>query len=198
MGSDMNKEHEELCVAKYGAAYFVAVQFTLEAEGLLSDHPHDAGGLTKYGITKPFLTAYMGRQATDLDIECLDITTALDAYHKLCWKGFNLDKLPLAIGGFLFDCVVNHGRFDEHLQKHLGLKPDGVYGPKTIRAIQGECADKGDERFLEELADMRHLYYAKLVQADRSQGDFIVGWTNRCLSAKRYYYAHARHARTRV
>jgi lysozyme family protein len=86
-----------------------AVDFTLRKEGVLSDDKNDHGGVTKYGITIPFLTDFLGRPATKADILSLTAAGAVEIYHELLWVRAGIGKLPAEIAGVAFDFAVNSG-----------------------------------------------------------------------------------------
>jgi lysozyme family protein len=84
-----------------------AVDFTLRKEGVLSDDKNDHGGVTKYGITIPFLTDFLGRPATKADILALTAAGAVEIYHEMLWVRAGIGKLPAEIAGAAFDFAVN-------------------------------------------------------------------------------------------
>jgi lysozyme family protein len=188
----MDKETSQLLELKYGKAYVEAVSFTLLREGGKSNNPKDKGGLTNFGITKPFLTEYLGRPARNEDIEALDAFTAIDAYYALVWKKFRLGDLHPAVAGCLFDWFVTSGGADEQIQRWLNLKADGVFGPKTITAIKSVTQGLTPEGVVLQICRLRQLYYVRLCKNDPSQLAFLAGWINRTHLAEDIYYARAR------
>lgn len=108
----------------------IAVNLTLKKEGILSDHPNDAGGLTKYGISK---AAY-----PDLDIASLTKEQAIAIYKRDYWTKAQCDELPYPLDVLLFDTAVNHGvkKAIKILQESVGVEADGVMGQKTRAAAR--------------------------------------------------------------
>lgn len=108
----------------------LAVNLTLKKEGILSDHKDDAGGLTKYGISK---AAY-----PTLDIANLTQEQAVAIYKRDYWDQAQCDELPYPLDVMLFDTAVNHGvtKAIKILQESLGVVADGVMGQKTRAAAR--------------------------------------------------------------
>ena len=108
----------------------LAVNLTLAKEGVLSDHPDDTGGLTKYGISQ---TAY-----PNLDICALTQDDAIAIYKRDYWDKTKCEQLPYPLDVLTFDASVNHGTKPavQILQRALGVTDDGIIGPKTIEAAR--------------------------------------------------------------
>lgn len=108
----------------------LAVNLTLKKEGILSDHKDDAGGLTKYGISK---AAYPG-----LDIANLSKEDAIKIYKRDYWDKAQCLELPYPLDVMVFDTAVNHGviKAVKILQESLGLKADGIVGQQTRAAAR--------------------------------------------------------------
>lgn len=110
-----------------------AVEFVLDEEGGYVDDPRDAGGETKYGISK--------RAYPDLDIKALTRDQAILIYQRDYWD--NLPTLPDRLALVVFDFAVNSGihRAVKTLQVSLGVIPDGVFGPISRRAMKKHSED---------------------------------------------------------
>lgn len=108
----------------------MAVNLTLEKEGILSDHKDDAGRLTKYGISQ---AAYPG-----LDIANLSKDDAIKIYKRDYWDKAQCLELPYPLDVMVFDTAVNHGvtKAVKILQESLGLKADGIIGQQTRAAAR--------------------------------------------------------------
>ena len=101
-------------------------------EGSYSFHPRDPGGETNHGVTKRVAVAsgYTG------SMKDLPLDTAKAIYRKNYWDSVNADKLPEDVRFNVFDGAVNSGvsQSAKWLQRAVGVKDDGVIGPKTIAA----------------------------------------------------------------
>jgi len=145
----------------------------LKWEGGYINDIDDAGGETKYGITK--------RQYPNIDIKNLTKDQAIEIYHNDYWKPY-LDQIcSYKIAGRLFDLSINmgHKRPNKMLQtavNKLGgnLSIDGDIGLKSIAGINACDADKLYDVFYD-LAKIRYKRIANI----RNNKKFLRGWMNR-------------------
>lgn len=147
-------------------------KIVLHHEGYISDDPSDPGGLTKYGISK--------RAFPNVDIANLTLEQAKEIYRIEYWDKLRCDKLPESLRLIVFDCSVNQGvyRATRFLQKCIGVKADGVFGPKTLAALQGIS----EIQFINDYANYRIGSYQSLPHWDR----FSKGWSRRLLSVSMF------------
>lgn len=143
-----------------------AVALVLKHEGGYVNDPHDAGGETNWGISK--------RSYPTLDIRGLTREQASDIYRRDFWEPLYCDAIPYGLAVQVFDHGVNAGRSSAArlLQRTLGLKEDGVFGPVTLAAAKasGRAAVKGYAR-------RRIDYYQSLDKYDR----YAASWVDRTL-----------------
>ena len=111
-----------------------ALAVTLRYEGGYVNDPRDAGGETRFGISKT--------QYPDVDIRNLTKERAAEIYREDYWLKYRCDQLPAPLGALLFDSVVNHSPNNpiRWLQTAVGVAADGVIGPRTIAAANA-CRD---------------------------------------------------------
>ena len=146
------------------------IERTLRHEGGYSNDPLDAGGETKYGISK--------RAFPGLDIKNLTLEQATDIYKEKYYDALGIGTvLSKRIRWKVFDIAVNCGTFVARamLQIVLGLAPDGKVGPNTLRAANAVPEDF----ILEQLSKIQSLYYAGIANRNPSQNRFLKGWLNR-------------------
>lgn len=107
-----------------------AIEFTLLYEGGYVDDPADAGGETKYGISKA--------QYPNVDIKNLTLDQAKEIYHRDYWLKFHCDKMPWPLALVMFDSFVQFNPLNpiRWLQRALIIKDDGVLGPRTIESAK--------------------------------------------------------------
>jgi lysozyme family protein len=162
---------------RYGKAFVAALEQTLNFEGGWADHPNDRGGLTYMGITSQTLSRYNSVTGQDLYMNELTPEIVADIYHELFWKFYRIYQIPgKVLPGFLFDFCVHSGGFAiKSMQRHIGTKPDGILGPKTLGVIN----QWPHQTLTKHLARRRMKFLCRLVQRDPSQAAFIVGWWNR-------------------
>lgn len=155
-----------------------AFKKTLGLEGGYVNDPLDAGGETKYGISK--------RAHPDIDIKNLTIEQAKEIYREKYWNPLKLDEVqnPL-ISEEIFDTAVNMGkgaaaRIAQQALNFLGegLTEDGVIGTYTINAIN-RWAKKDEAALFICLNGFQFIRYAHIIQKMPDKIRFSRGWTKR-------------------
>lgn len=144
-----------------------AVTHVIEREGGYVNDPRDPGGETKYGISK--------RAYPNLDIASLTLRDAQQIYKTDYWDPIRGDELHDRVAFVVFDCAVNQGvsRAVKLLQRTVGVKEDGVFGPVTLSAAKVQSWSGFVERFQAE----RILHYASLP----TWPTFGRGWCRRAI-----------------
>ena len=147
------------------------IEKVLEHEGGYVDDPTDAGGETKYGISK--------RAYPDEAIKELTIERAKELYKRDYWDRYRTADLPDRLRHIYVDMCINMGggRAIKILQEACNSKNatkidiDGGIGPATIKAASSV------EPF--RLRAYRVMFYAELVMKKPEQERFWVGWFRR-------------------
>jgi len=137
----------------------------LPLEGGYVNDPQDAGGETKYGISKH---AY-----PDVDIANLTIDQALAIYKRDFWDKIHGDELPLVIANQLLDFAVNAG-LQTSIRKGqdaLGVADDGHWGSVT----QAAMASATPGPFTAKFAALKIRHYTRLTGFAHDGS----GWMNR-------------------
>lgn len=143
-----------------------------------TNDPDDRGGPTKWGITIGRWSDYIGREATELDVQLI---TELQARTFYLLEYVNRPHFDMIENEFLrelvVDCGVNHGvtRAAKWLQRAVGARQDGKVGPRTLEAVNSARV----ERTYLRIAAYRVKFYGQIVRRDRTQAKFIGGWNNR-------------------
>lgn len=121
--------------------YDDAFEALIGHEGDYVNHPADPGGETKFGITK--------RQYPDVDIKNLTLQQAKDIYYNDYWHKAKCPLLPERLRFDVFDTAVNAGPTVaiRLLQRAVGEKEDGQWGPKTAAAVAGADVAQTDRLF---------------------------------------------------
>lgn len=177
--------------ATYSPTFNASVQHTLVDEGVLSDNPNDSGGVTKFGITIPFLTDYLGRPATAADIKGLKRDTAIDAYYKVLWVASGVVNLPAELAPAVFDFAVHSGkdRAVKTLQGVVGAEVDGDLGPQTVGKITPLTNDAKKLRKLRnDYVIARGIFLMNDVQARPKDVAFVEGWFKRVVGQLDFAY----------
>lgn len=149
-------------------------------EGGFGDDPRDSGNWTggavgvgqcngtKFGISAAAFPT--------LDIRTLTLDAAEGIYQTRYWQPAGCDQVEPGIAFLLFDAAVNNGvsRAVMFVQEAVGVSADGVFGPQTLRAVQGAIA-----------SDRRHVYRCAIARRIKFMADlpswpvFGGGWAMR-------------------
>ena len=150
--------------------YTDIIKATIQREGGYNNIEGDAGGETKFGITK--------KSYPTLDIANLTEEQAIEIYRKDFIEKVNLHFLTNEkIFAKVFDVGVNMNpaRAIRFLQEVVGAKVDGVLGAETAN-----LANSSDEKLvIDGVRKLQILHYAKRVTNDQTQAKFMLGWVNR-------------------
>lgn len=144
----------------------------------------DSGGRTYAGIAENYHPDWEGWEIIDRgDLDNPVLTKLVKEFYKTrFWdkmRGDEIEKQEIAES--IFDFGVNAGmRTSVKLaQTVVGVLPDGVIGPKTLDALNS--AD--GEQFILKFALAKIARYAAIVNRNRSQSKFLLGWINRTLKS---------------
>ena len=144
-------------------------------EGGYSDHDQDPGGKTMYGITQATLKKWRKSNPGDMDVRKLTKQEAEKIYHQWYWLPVKGDELPDGGDFAVFDMAVNAGpeRAIKTLQRAVGVRDDGILGPRTLAAVR--AADK--KALIAQFNALRLNHMKRL----RHWPTFKNGWTRRVL-----------------
>lgn len=142
----------------------------------------DRGGLTYAGISRNYHPHWPGWHHIDgNDLDNAELTLLVrDFYRENYWDRIKGDQIKeQEVAESLFDFAVNAGyRTAAKLaQLVVGATPDGIIGPKTLEKLNTIDAESFRVRYT--LAKVAR--YAEIVNKDRSQSKFLLGWINRTL-----------------
>lgn len=155
-----------------------AVARVLKREGGYVNHAHDRGAATNYGITQRVYTMWRNDYGLGyMDVRNISRSEAKAIYLERYWRPACCDALPPAVRDIHFDAAVNHGvkRAALLLQEAAQVDQDGHIGPQTIGACEAMAPTFLRARYIA----ARYRFYGEIVNRDRSQLVFIVGWLNR-------------------
>lgn len=153
---------------------------TLESKRV-TDDPDDRGGLTKYGISQ--------RQYPDLDIANLSEADAYTLFEDDFWRKYRIGEIEnqgIANQVFLLFIHMNPLHAAMIAQAAINacgrgivtVKPDGVMGTLTIRALNSLADGWLSNRIRIETIH----YYFQLTEHDKSQLKYFRGWVRRALA----------------
>lgn len=174
-------------------AHFNAVYDSLRKwEGNYSNIPHDRGKETYGGITRRYNPDWYGWKY--IDLEKSKYGGSINRHHRVdnaelwvkdfyldLWvkQGFNkIENFHLAY--YLFDTRVNHNSSPRLINRVLiDMGYNRVEIRKNKEWIGNWINGLDSEEFISKLSHERMKLYHWLVRKDKSQKDFLEGWTKR-------------------
>lgn len=114
----------------------LAFRELLVHEGGFVDHPKDPGGMTNLGVTRDTYEAWVGYPVSERIMRELTPGKVRALYKARYWDVVRGDELPAGLDLCVFDFAVNAGpaRAVRYLQRLVGVRDDGIAGPKTVAA----------------------------------------------------------------
>ena len=154
----------------------------LQLEGGYTNHPDDLGGPTVKGVTLKTYKAYCGQEKTIKDLQNMSYGTWESIMKDLYWDKCLADEIEnQSVAEIVVDWCVNSGMIGlRKVQELVGAKPDGIAGPKTLKAING--AEQSE--LFERVMNARKQFYVNIVKRNTRQKVFMNGWMNRLLMFK--------------
>lgn len=144
----------------------------LADEGGYVNDSNDAGGETKYGISK--------RAYPNEDIASLTEDRARFLYRRDYWDRFKGDAIISAekASAIMSACVnFGVGAGVKLVQIAIGSKQDGIMGSNTIRQVN----DMDPDKFLAMFSLAMIARYTEICKRKPSQMKFLIGWIARAL-----------------
>ncbi len=160
-----------------------------------TNHPHDSGGPTKFGITQGALSEYLQRPALAAEVEALNATQAREFYY---WRQVHKPKFdallsisePVAAELIDTGTLTGTSRATMFLQRSLNafnlrgahyqdIPVDGDAGAKTREALRAYLAHRGAEGEKVLVAALNALLGEFLIDlAEKRPKDetFVYGW----------------------
>ena len=156
-------------------------------EGGYSNHSADRGGATNKGITQQTYDTYrINKGLNRQPVVSLSGDELWEIYHNGYWKPIHGDELPQATSAVLFDSAVNSGprQAIKWLQRVVGAKDDGVFGPATLKSVNEFVERNGDKHLAREIIALREQFIYEIIERNVSQAVFERGWLNRLASLR--------------
>lgn len=164
-----------------------AMKFVAKWEGGKVDDKNDRGGRTAYGVTQATYNAFRAKRGLpDKDVWDIPQEDVDAIYWEMFWKPAKCDILPDPLDLVVFDSAVQHGpaRAVKWLQAALGLSADGIFGPKSVQALQEEIGAGMTDALVAAFIATREQFYKDIIARDSSQLKFQRGWGNRMAALK--------------
>ena len=162
----------------------------IEREGGYVDHPNDAGGCTKFGITRATLQAHRGRDTACADVRALHEAEAVAIYraryveHRRLkleqWPYRKLAEVTLDAAVMWSDGPERAARWAQEAINAMRpaatpIATDGWAGPATLAAMV-LCDQR---QLVAYVIGARCRAHAEQVRRAPSQAAFIAGWISR-------------------
>jgi lysozyme family protein len=140
----------------------------------------DKGGLTMCGVTFSTYATYcnkVGKTAKESGLKTLSYNDWYTILHTMFWNRWKADQITnQAIANILVDWYWISGiNGVKRPQRILGVKDDGIVGPKTVAAVN--AADP--QVLFDKLKADRFAHFKEIVAKTPSQQQFYNGWVNR-------------------
>ena len=149
----------------------------------LTNVPGDRGGQTYAGIARRMNPNWAGWGAIDRG-EIPATQMVRDFYRLGWWEPIMGDQIAdQRVAESIFDFGVNTSAYGRPAvavklaQIVAGVTPDGSFGPRTLAAVNA----MDGALFVARYTVAKIARYRDIVQADRSQGKFLLGWVSRAL-----------------
>lgn len=120
------------------AAFERALLFVLAVEGGASNHVADPGGLTMNGVTQATYDRYRERASlVRRPVTSIEDVEVREIYRDF-WNESHAAELAWPMSLLQLDAAINHGPRGaiRILQRTLGVREDGIFGPVTRAAAQ--------------------------------------------------------------
>ena len=156
--------------------YAKCLNAVLVFEGGFVNHPKDPGGRTNKGITQYVYNSWRKSKGLPTrDVKDIPMSEVTLIYKANYWDMIKGDELPSGLDLALFDFAVNSGvyRAIRFIQGIVGVRPDGVMGPITLKAIK-----ESDKDLVLAICNER----MKFLKGLSTWHYFGKGWTNRVAS----------------
>lgn len=147
--------------------------FILFWEGGFVDDPHDKGGATNKGVTIGTFRQYFGKCQTVQDLKNITDAQWLYIFKQGFWDRWQADRIgSQSIANLVVDWLYNSGSHGiTKVQAILGVKVDGIVGPKTLDALNS----KDRLVLFNQIHEAREKFYRGLSGFPR----YGKGWLNR-------------------
>lgn len=151
-----------------------------KALGIAND-PADSGGATMVGVTIGTYCDYCKRKRLPIPSESTLSTLSYSEWNEILktmfWDRWQADQIAdQRVAEMLVDWVWTSGSYGITIpQRLLGVKPDGIVGPKTLDAVN--LRDSAE--LFESLKRERIAYTNRICQSRPANAKFRSGWLRR-------------------
>lgn len=153
------------------------IPFILKWEGGFVNDPYDTGGATNKGVTLGTFRAVYGAEKTAEDLKRLTDSQWQHIIRSRYWSVMNGDNIASQkLANIILDWFWVSGYAGlKGTQTILGVTPDGVFGPQTLKALN--TANERDT--FERIYQARLAFIGRICRSRPENELFRKGWTNR-------------------
>ena len=144
-----------------------------------ANDPLDNGGATMVGVTIGTYRSYCrykGKKSPSVaDLKTITYKEWRDIVHTMFWSKWKADLIEdQKVANMVVDWVWNSGAGTiKKVQALLKVTQDGIVGPKTIAALNG------DKEINNKVYQARKAFFEAIVRRNPSQKKWLKGWMNR-------------------
>lgn len=144
-----------------------------------ANDPDDTGGATMVGVTIGAYRQYCrykGQKTPSVqDFQNMSYKIWRDVVYSMYWNKWKADTInDQSVANMVVDWVWHSGAGTiKKVQALLGVTADGIVGPKTITALNG------DKDIKNKVYNARKNYFEAIVKRNPSQKKWLKGWMNR-------------------
>lgn len=163
--------------------------FLKKWEGGFVNDPNDLGGATNMGVTFATYAIYCKKtgkpEPTVADLKKLKQSELKDILKTMYWDVFKADAIDNQnVANICVDWLWMSGKTAiKRVQRLVGVKDDGIVGPKTLAAINS----RSPLPLFGLIKEDRKEYYAEICEVRAANRKFLKGWMNR-LNDMNYIY----------
>ncbi|MGM9763369.1 MAG: glycoside hydrolase family 108 protein [Candidatus Cryptobacteroides sp.] len=149
----------------------------LQLEGGFSYNRYDKGGPTNMGVTLKTYQAYCGEDKNAADLKQMSYGVWRGIMKDMYWDKCRADEIrSQSLAEIIVDWHVNSGLVAiRKVQEIAGVKPDGIFGPATLSAVNSHNPHELFDRILA----ARKQFFVNIVKRAPNQKIFMNGWMNR-------------------
>jgi lysozyme family protein len=154
------------------------IPIVLRWEGGYVDDPLDRGGPTNRGVTLATYRRVFGKNKTADDLKNISDDEWRQIIKASFWDVCRGDTIRnQSIANLIVDWTWGSGVYGiRYTQQVVGVEQDGVFGVKTLNAINGYPDQK---ELFDRLWQRRRQHFEAIAARDATQQRFLKGWLNR-------------------
>lgn len=147
-------------------------------KGFVND-PDDNGGATMVGVTFGTYKTYCkfkGFKTPSInDLKNMPYKVWRDIVYSMYWNKWKADTIKdQSVANMVVDWIWHSGSATiKKVQQAIGVTADGIVGPKTINALNGDTDIKT------KVYNLRKQYFENIVKNNPAQKKWLNGWMNR-------------------